>query len=212
MKDLSDPFAPPDSRSTTLPGDGASPQSGPLPSGLYEPQVRLLGRIDEVLLTSFREQLGNVPDGSDPIVVELTTFGGDADIGRRLALEVRLARERRKRRLVFLGKTVVYSAGVTVMAGFPREDRFLTRDSVLLVHCRQLEMAVQLSGPLRVNAQRLREVLEQIDIGLKVESEGFASLIDGSDVSMEEITERAATNWYVPAEQALTRKLIAGVL
>src|SRR5687768_16020494 len=82
------------------------------------PQVRLHGAIDDGTLAAFLDQIGKA-EGTGPIAVEVTTTGGDAEIGRRLALEVRIARERLKRRLVFVGKTVVYSAGATIMGGFP---------------------------------------------------------------------------------------------
>src|SRR4051794_32935073 len=100
MKDLCQTFPPP----TPLiriaeDGDGAAP---PLPSAIFAPQVRLLGRIDETLLQSFHDQLATVPKGEGEIAVELMTFGGDAEIGRRLALEFRLAGTRLHRRLVFI--------------------------------------------------------------------------------------------------------------
>jgi ATP-dependent protease ClpP protease subunit len=192
--------------------DGEGDPQTNAPEAVFAPQVRLLGRVDETLLQSFQDQLGQVAKGQEPIAVELMTFGGDAEIGRRIALEVQLARRRLGRRIVFIGKTVVYSAGVTVMAGFSREDRFLSRDAVLLIHCRQLELTIPLSGPLRANALRVQEVLSQIEIGLRIEQDGFSALIDGSDVSLEEVNERAASSWYLPAREALERKLIAGVI
>jgi ATP-dependent protease ClpP protease subunit len=192
-----------------LPWDGAA---SAVPTSVYAPQISLLGRVDEAMLDSFLKQCREVPVGDTPIAVELMTFGGDADIGRRIGVEIRLARTRLQRRFIFIGKTVVYSAGVTIMSAFPRADRFLTHEAVLLIHCRQLEMSVALSGTLRANAQHLREVLEQIEIGLRVEQEGFAHLIEGSDVSFDELFQRAATNWYLPAPDALERRLIAGLV
>ena len=38
----------------------------------------------------------------------------------------------------FLGKTLVASAGVTVMAAFPKDKRWLTRDAALLIHGRRI--------------------------------------------------------------------------
>ena len=217
MMKFSETFHPAKLEPARVPLDGAASRidgesSQPPPDAVFAPQVRLLGRIDEMLVTSFHQQMASVPDGGEPVAVELMTMGGDAEMGRRLALEIRLARERLRRRIVFIGKTTVYSAGVTAMAGFPREDRYLTRDAVLLIHCRQLEQTVQLSGPLRINAQRLREIMKQIEFGLQVEQEGFTALIEGSSVTLDEVNERAATNWYVPAREALRRGLVAGVV
>src|SRR5688500_12897138 len=96
------------------------------------PQVRLLGSVDEAMLNAYHEQLSAAEGGEGPIAVEITSTGGDADIGRRLALEVGMARDRLRRRMVFIGKTVVYSAAATLMSGFRRDDRYLTADAVLL--------------------------------------------------------------------------------
>ena len=176
------------------------------------PHIRLAGSITDQTLASLNEQLWKVEDGSGPIAVELTTTGGDAEIGRRLALEVRLARERIGRRLVFIGKTIVYSAGATMMSGFPREDRFLTPDTMLLIHCRILQKSLELNGPLKSARIQVQQVVSEIDAGLKLEQEGFAALIEGSDVSMDEIMCCAEMGWYVPAAEALDRRLVAGIV
>jgi ATP-dependent protease ClpP protease subunit len=190
-------------------GNGASAK---FPPAVLNPQIRLLGRIDEILFDSFLKQMAEVPETEDPVAIELMTFGGDPEIARRFALEIRLATARLQRRLVFIGKTVVYSAGVGVMAAFPRADRFLTRDALLMIHGRELELTVQLSGSLTVGAQRLRQVLAQIETGLRLEQEGFRSLAEGSKLTLDELTERAATNWYLLAAEALRYRLIAGLV
>ena len=175
------------------------------------PQVRLLGTVSEAMLNAFQDQLAAAEPGG-PIAVEITSMGGDADIGRRLALEVGLARERLNRRLVFVGKTAVYSAATTVMGGFPREDRYLTRDAVLLIHCRQLQRSLELSGPLGASRVRLNQILGEIEIGVQLQQEGYAALVEGSRVSLDEITAEAEAGWYVRAEEALARGLVAGLI
>jgi len=175
------------------------------------PQVRLWGPIDEQLFGRMREQV-DAADSEGPLVIELMTMGGDADIGRRMAMEVRLLRTRLDRRLVFLGATAVYSAGVTVMAAFPRQDRYLTADAVLLVHRRRMDKTLPLCGSLAVCEQMTREMMSQIRLGQALEREGFEALIKGSDVSRDEVEERAAANWYIPAREALQCGLIAGIV
>ena len=175
------------------------------------PQVRLLGTVSEAMLNVFQDQLAAAEPGG-PIAVEITSMGGDADIGRRLALDVGLARERLNRRLVFVGKTAVYSAATTVMGGFPREDRYLTRDAVLLIHCRQLQRSLELSGPLGASRVRLNQILGEIEIGVQLQQEGYAALVEGSRVSLDEITAEAEAGWYVRAEEALARGLVAGLI
>src|SRR5688500_14023868 len=137
------------------------------PEVLASPQISLMGRIEDELLCRLRDGLRDPPPGDDPIAIELTTLGGDAEMGRRAMLEIDLARERLDgRRLVCLGKTAVYSAGVTMMSAFPREDRFLTSDAVLLVHCRQLEEEIKLAGPIRTSLPLLRAKCHEIETGI----------------------------------------------
>jgi ATP-dependent protease ClpP protease subunit len=176
------------------------------------PQVRLLGSVDEAMLNAFHEQLAAAAGGEGPIGVEITSTGGDADIGRRLALEVRLAGERLRRRLAFIGKTVVYSAAATFMGGFPRKDRYLTADAVLLVHCRQLEKTLDLEGPLKASRNRVAQLLGEIENGLILQEEGYAALIEGSSVSMDEISTKAEDGWYIQADEAVSRGLVAGLV
>lgn len=176
------------------------------------PQIRLNGPITQDSLDAFLDQVGTVAAGEEPIAVEVTTTGGDAEIGRRLALEVKLARERLKRRLIFVGKTVVYSAGATLMGGFPREDRYLTDDTVLLIHCRKLSKDLSLDGPLRALRIELEQVISEIDIGLTLQQEGYAEIVRGSGVSIDEVTSKAEQGWYLQAPEALERGLVAGLV
>jgi hypothetical protein len=66
----------------------------------------------------------------------------------------------------FLGKTLVASAAVMVMAGFPRDRRCLTRDTTLLIHGRRMMRNVHLEGPLGSCRRVLEEIIADIDNGL----------------------------------------------
>lgn len=114
--------------------------------------------------------------------------------------------------MVFLGTAAVYSAGVTLMSAFPRADRFLATGAVLLIHCRQLEKTIELSGPIRASRPKVEALLHQIEIGVDLENENFARLIEGSDVALDDLCEKALYNWYVPAEEARELGLIAAVV
>lgn len=176
------------------------------------PHVRLLGSVDEAMLTAFLDGIASAPAGEEPLAIEITSTGGDADIGRRLALEVGLARERLGRRLVFIGKTAILSAAATMMTGFPVQDRYLTRDAVLLIHCRQLQKTLDLEGPLGASRNRVAQLLGEIENGLLLEREGYAALVEGSDVSLEEVSAKAKDGWYIQAEEAFARRLVAGII
>lgn len=184
----------------------------PVEVRLPKPQARLLGRVDEAMVQVLEQQLDSPPEGADPLVVELTTLGGGAEFGHRAMLAIELARERlAPRRLVFLGKTTVYSAGVTLMSGFPREDRYLAADAMLLIHCRQLEQDLSLSGPLRSSLPQLKAKIHEIETGIALEVQAFEKLIAGSYLGMDELLERALHNWYMPAQEAVERGLVAGI-
>ncbi len=183
------------------------------PAELAAPQVRLNGTVDEEMLRAFLDAMAAADAGGEgPLVLELTTTGGDADIGRRIAMDVRLFRERTGRRTVFFGKSVVYSAGVTIMSAFPRRERWLSRGSTLMIHCRQLNKTVTFEGSLKAARMRVEALLGEIDTGLEVEDRDFSDLIAGSDVGMAELLERAQVNWYLHGADALGRGLIAGLV
>lgn len=203
----------PSSSSSVRPTSNSSGHlASALPEVVFAPQVQLLGRIEEATIRSFQEQLAAVPTGDGPIAVEVMTMGGDAEMGRRLALEVRLAGQRLRRRLIFLGKTTVYSAGVTMMAGFQPQDRFLTQDTMLLIHARQVAMEVQLDSCLHAATEKVRQVLAQLETGLELERQGFAQLVAGTEISLEEVNRRALEPWYLPAKEALQRGLVGGLI
>lgn len=185
--------------------------AGP-PDALFKPQVRLSGPVDEKMFAAFQEQFLAAADSSNPLVVELTTVGGDADVGRRIAADIRLYRERTGRTPLFFGKTTVFSAGATIMAAFRKEDRWMDRHGVLMVHCRKLTKTLELSNFLKAERPRVEALLAEIDIGIEVQTWGFRELIAGSDVTLAELEEKAQENWYLTADQALTRGLIAGVV
>jgi ATP-dependent protease ClpP protease subunit len=177
------------------------------------PQVSLVGTVCDEMIPQLVEGLKEAEKGKGPVTIEMSTLGGDPEAARRMILEVELARERLKpRRLLFLGKTSVYSAGATFMAGFPRGDRYLTKDATLLIHCRQLEKTIELSGPMRASRAKLEAQLHEIDTGVDLEVENFERLIEGSEVTMDELLEKALYNWYVPAKEAVERGLVAGLV
>jgi ATP-dependent Clp protease, protease subunit len=179
---------------------------------LARPTVRLAGSIDDATVASFLNQILPVLNVAGSIVVELFSSGGDAEIGRRLAQEVRLLRQAHGRDMWFLGKTLVASAAVTVMAAFPRDRRWLTRDTTLLIHGRRMMRNVHLEGPLGSCRRVLEEIIADIDNGLRVEDEGFAELIVDSAVSPEEIRRQSYGGWYLSAAQALELGLVAGLV
>jgi ATP-dependent Clp protease, protease subunit len=183
-----------------------------LPPALLHPHVRIVGVVDYPLVRDFLRQMDDLPADAPEIAIAVTTPGGDADLARRLAQGVKEARERLGARLLFLGVSQVHSAGVNFMAAFPREDRYLTRDAILLIHGRRLERTIELSGPVRGTLAHLRSLTSQVELGIALEEEGFRQLIEGSDIAFEEVVHHSRFNWYLRAEEALERGLVAGLV
>lgn len=195
------------------PAPGLAPLIPPeLFARLSYPTVRLSGTIDEFAATSFLNQVEPVLSSPGSIVVEMFSSGGDAEVARRLAQEVRLLREVQGRDMWFLGKTLVASGAVTVMAAFPRERRWLTRDTTLLIHGRRMMRNVHLEGPLGSCRRVLEELIADIDNGLRVEDEGFAELVEGTGVSLDDVRRRSYGGWYLTAIQAFDMGLVGGLV
>jgi ATP-dependent protease ClpP protease subunit len=186
-----------------------NPQNKPaLPS--LKPNIRLIGALDEQMLQNYLDQCGQL-QGDAPVVLELSTAGGEADTARRIAQEVRMLGEARE--VFFLGKTYVYSAGITVMAAVPPARRFLTRDTVLLIHERRMERTVQLSGALRSAMSIVQDLMAELEIGQRLERQGFEKLVKGSDLSADDLLARVfEKDWYMQADEALSLRLVAGLV
>jgi hypothetical protein len=176
------------------------------------PAILLSGAVDYLLYNSFRDQLAKAPQGG-LVVVEMTTLGGDPEVARIMGEDIRFHTQvEPQRRFVFLGKAAVYSAGTTFMSFFAQENRYLTRGTRLMVHERSLDKQLQVQGPLTTCIAGVQATLNEITASIAIQNEGFENLVRGSDVTMEELLRRATSNWYVEAQEALRRKLIAGVI
>jgi len=175
------------------------------------PAVRLSGSMDETMLVSFREQLAAADERVS--VVELFTLGGDPDVARTMGDDVARWREAAVgRRLVFLGKAAVYSAGVTFMSFFPRKDRYLAAGARLLIHERQMQKTVRLEGPLSLCGITAQRALHEIEASQRIQSEDFARLIQGSRVEMADVVRRTPTDWYLDAAEAHALGLVEAVV
>lgn len=182
------------------------------PDALFEPAIRLFGEVNDDMLASFLEQLDAARKEAGPIVLELSTVGGDADVGRRIAGDIRVLRERSDRRMIFFGRTTVFSAGATIMSAFLKAERWMDRHGVLMIHCRKLDKDLRLRNFLDLEREAVVALLNEIDTGREVQRWDFEALIEGSGVTLEELEREAAHNWYLTARQALEKGLIAGVV
>jgi ATP-dependent protease ClpP protease subunit len=190
----------------------AAPTLDLLPERFRAPAILLSGAVDYMMYSNFRQQLVNAPS-EGLIVVELTTLGGDPEVARMMGEDIRFHSEMEpQRRFVFLGKAAIYSAGTTFMSFFARENRYLTRGTRLMIHERLLTKTLQISGPLTSCVATVKATLNEIEASIAIQNEGFENLVRGSRVTMDEVLEKAPSNWYVEAAEACDLGLVQGVI
>jgi hypothetical protein len=188
--------------------------SAPLlgPRDFEFPAITLSGIVDHGMYLHFRNCITSAPQ-QGLVVVEISTLGGDPEIARMMGEDIRFHSDLYPdRRLVFLGKTAVYSAGATFMSFFAAENRYVTRGTRIMIHERLITKTINLSGPLSTCIATLKANLHEIESSIAIQNEGFQNLILGSDVTMDELLQKAPENWYLEANEAQARGLIVAVL
>ena len=179
----------------------------------HEPAIRLSGAVDDAFLGRFLEQLKPLRGSVGPLIFELSTNGGDADVARRVAEEIRLCQEVGGMDLYFVGKAMVYSAGVMIMAAFPVRKRYLSRDTVLLIHEWQIEKEIRFSGPLRACEGSVQDFLAELEVARKLEHQAFSDLLRGTRLSMQQLSAQLRkADWYLLAAEAAQLELVAGLV
>jgi ATP-dependent protease ClpP protease subunit len=182
------------------------------PPAFRAPAILLSGTVDADMYEKFRKQLDKAPE-TGLIVVELSTLGGDPEVARMMGEDIRFNSDiAPDRRFVFLGKAAIYSAGTTFMSFFARQNRYLTRGTRLMIHERKLQKDLHLEGPLTSCLSVAKALLHELECSITIQNEGFASLIRDSNVTMDQVLERAPGNWYIEAEEARRLRLIEAVL
>lgn len=188
-------------------------ESAPLTMADFKgPAILLAGQVNEAMYGSFRNQLDQAPP-EGLVVVELTTLGGDPEVARMMGEDIRFHSDLSpERRFVFLGKAAVYSAGATLMSFFVRENRYCTRGTRLMIHERRMVKTLQIDGPLSTCVADVQATLNELRASLDIQREGFENLVRGSQVSLDDVLQRAQTNWYVEATEAQALGLIEQVI
>ena len=176
------------------------------------PRILLAGAVDYAMYDRFRDQLAAAPK-TGLTVIELSTLGGDPEVARMMGEDVRFQSDiNPSRRLVFLGKAAIYSAGATFMSFFAVENRYLTRGTRVMIHERKMDKQLHVIGPLTTCIASVRAMLNELEHSIAIQNEGFENLVRGSSVTMEEVLKRAPANWYIEAQEAKALGLIAEVI
>src|ERR1700735_5854088 len=184
-----------------------------LPATAFKsPAIALSGVVDYEMYTKFRTQFDNASE-QNIIVIELSTLGGDPEVARMMGEDVRFASEMEPaRRFVFLGKAAIYSAGVTFMSFFVKENRYLARGTRLMIHERKLSKKLVIDGPLTTCVAVVKATLNEIECSIAIKNGGFQNLVLGSTATLEEILRKAPSNWYLGAQEAKDLGLIEAIL
>jgi hypothetical protein len=182
------------------------------PADFRSPAILLSGTVDYAMYNSFREQLDCAPS-EGLVIIELSTLGGDPEVARMMGEDVRYHSDLDpERRIVFLGKAAIYSAGTIFMSFFSIANRYLTRGTRLMIHERKLNKTLNIDGPLTTCVATVKAALHEIEASIAIQNEGFENLVRGSQVTMDEVLERSPANWYSEAQEALRLGLISAVL
>ena len=184
-----------------------------LPSTAFKsPAIALSGIVDYEMYTKFRTQFDSASE-ENIVVTELSTLGGDPEVARMMGEDIRFASEMEpQRRFVFFGKAAIYSAGTTFMSFFARQNRYLARGTRLMIHERKLSKKLVIDGPLTTCIAVVKATLNEIKCSIAIQNEGFENLIVGSNVTLEEVLQKAPSNWYLEAQEAKTLGLVEEVL
>lgn len=99
------------------------------------------------------------------------------------------------------------------MSALPQTHRFLTANCELLIDERKVKKDLHLEGALRGCLTAVNDVLAQIESGQRLEREGFAQLVEGMDLSVQDVEGKVHhKDWYLTAAQAAEVRLVAGIV
>ena len=98
------------------------------------------------------------------------------------------------------------------MSFFLKKNRYLTRGTRLMIHERKMSKELHLQGPLTTLIPTVTAVLHELEASIKIQNEGFESLIVGSTITMDEVLKRAPNNWYIEADEARDYGLVEAII
>ena len=97
---------------------------------------------------------------------------------------------------------------LTTLGGDPEVARMMGED----IHERKMNKELHVQGPLTTCIAAVKATLHEIECSIAIQNEGFANLVEGSSVTLDQVIERAPYNWYIEAEEARTLGLIEAVI
>jgi hypothetical protein len=76
----------------------------------------------------------------------------------------------------------------------------------------ELEQKIFLTPSSRFLIAAVEATLDEIKSSIVIQNEGFENLVRGTEVTMKDVLERAPSNWYLEAQEALSLGLVSGVV
>ena len=81
-----------------------------------------------------------------------------------------------------------------------------------MIHERKLSKQLVIDGPLTTCVAVVKATLNEIECSIAIQNEGFQNLVLGSNVTLDEVLQKAPSNWYLEAQEAKSRGLVEAVL
>ena len=81
-----------------------------------------------------------------------------------------------------------------------------------MIHERKLNKVLNIDGPLTSCVATIKATLHEIEASIAIQNEGFENLITGSQVTMDELLQKAPNNWYIEAQEAKSLGLVRDVI
>ena len=98
------------------------------------------------------------------------------------------------------------------MGFFARGDRYLTRGTRLMIHERTMDCSMDLQGPVTSCVASVEAKLNELKASIRIQDEGFESLVRDTSVTVKDVRQRAPSNWYLEASEAAELGLIKAVI
>jgi hypothetical protein len=77
----------------------------------------------------------------------------------------------------------------------------------------RMERTVQLTGSLRSAMAITQDLLAELEIGYQLERRGFERFVEGSQLTADALQKRVMhKDWYMQADEALSLRLVAGLV
>jgi ATP-dependent protease ClpP protease subunit len=182
--------------------------SQPIPDAgeVSPPTAALLGSIDHTVIRTFAQLKAQAEAGRDPLVLKITSDGGDIFLGMQFIQRVEDLKKRHGVKLVCYGDAFVFSMGFVILQSELCDKRFATKRTVFLAH-----LAVR-SPPSPLTSDQAAKNLENLKCGA---DRAMAEVIaPRMRMTVEQVLAKLGNNhdWVMSADEALAAHALDGIV